>query len=131
MKPTFLCLSMLTIASFVGCSNSTDEGEYIERASPAVTQTVASQSLSSIAFTVRATWGSSCGSFSRSEITKTGSIYSIKILGKEPKETTCLAVMTSFEAPVIIRIPSTGTYTFKFWQSDNTSKDTTMVIRST
>jgi len=115
--------------AFTGCSRSTDEGDYIERVTPVENQTVTSKTSTSISFNTVVGWGNGCGKFSRSDVIKADSVYLIKILGREPKDAVCTAVLISFNAPVTINLPSTGTYTFKFWRSDSTSTDTTITIQ--
>ncbi|MDE3057399.1 MAG: hypothetical protein KGJ59_05535 [Bacteroidota bacterium] len=115
-------------ALLLACSNATDQGGYTDWASPVVAQTVTAKTLSSVSFLAHAAWGNSCGRFSRAVVAKNGSVYSIKILGKQPKDAVCLAVVIAFEAPVTIGIFSPGTYTFKFWQSDSTTLDTPLTV---
>lgn len=113
---------------FLSCSLLNDQDEIVERPSAVVSQSVTTKSSSSVSFLTRASWGNSCGSFSRAEVNRVDTVVYIKIYGKEPKGATCLTVMITFEAPVTVSIPSTRTYTFKFWQSDSSSKDTTFAV---
>ncbi len=129
MRSLLLYSNIVATAILFGCSNSTDEGDYIEWATPVVSQEVKSKTSSLVSFTARASWGSSCGGFSRAVVAKTDSVYSIKVFGRQPKNAVCLAVMISFEAPVTINIPSPGTYSFKFWRSDSTTIDTTFIVQ--
>ena len=129
MKNIPVYSSLLTALLIINCSKPADDGDYIEWPSETTHQRITAKTSSSISFIAQAAWGNSCGSFSRSLIIKTDSTYVIKIFGKQPKSAICLAVMSSFDAPVTINIPSSGTYTFKFWQSDSTSIDTTLTIQ--
>lgn len=129
-------LVMLMTACMTGCSHAIDAPDslgpgpgYIEAASPALSQTIVKKGGSSVSFSVRASWGSSCGSFSRALVSLDGNVYTIKILGKQPKEAVCLTVMSSFTAPVTIELPSPGLYRYRFWQSDSTAIDTTFVTK--
>ena len=128
MKTIFMFFSLLVFTFFLSCSKSTDEGE-IDWVSPVVNQTVTTKTSSSVAFITKASWGNSCGRFSRSVVTKSDSIYSIKIFGKQPNNSVCATVMITFDAPVAVNITSSGSYTFKFWKSDSTSIDTTLIFQ--
>ena len=125
----FIVVLFVVFTVFTGCSKSTDGDDYIERVTPVENQTVTAKTSTSISFNTLVGWGNGCGQFSRSVVVKTDSVYLIKILGKEPKDAVCTAVLISFNAPVTINLPSTGTYIFKFWRSDSTSRDTTITIQ--
>ncbi len=122
---------ILVIGSLVfvfSCSLLTDTGEFDEHLTNVLSQSVTSKSASSVSFLTRGGWGNSCGTFSRAEVNRADSVVFVKVYGKQPKDATCLTVMTSFLAPVTINLPSRSTYTFKFWSSDSTSIDTTFAI---
>jgi len=139
MKRVFVFAVLISTAAAAlaaGCSRDGDDGgtapgddQYTERVSPVESIRMASKGASRVTFTAYASWGSSCGSYSRAEVGTTDSAFTIKIYGKEPKNAVCLAVMTTFEAPVTVFLPSPGAYTFKFWRSDSTSLDTTFTIK--
>ena len=129
MKTIIFYLSVSILIALGSCSSSSDQGDYFERATPVLTQTVTAKTSTIVSFLARATWGSSCGSFSRSEVARTDSVYFIKVFGRQPKDAVCLTVVISFEAPITVNIPSPGTYSFKFWKSDSTSKDTTFTVQ--
>ena len=127
MKPAFQNVVLLTALFVSSCDQGAQPEEFIELASGVVSQSVTAKTASSISFRALAGWGSSCGTFSRAEVTMADSIVFIKVFGKQPKKAFCAAVNTLFEAPVTITIPSPRTYTFKFWAGDS-SKDTTVAV---
>lgn len=127
-----ILLGFIFVVTFVlGCAQSNetnDNNDMEEHLSSVVRQSVTAKTTSSVSFLTRASWGSSCGSFSRSEVVITDTIVLIKVYGKQPKDAVCLAVMITFEAPVTVNIPLARTYTFKLWQSDSSSIDTTFSV---
>jgi hypothetical protein len=134
MKTSFIVPIAATMMVLGSCSHTSDANvnngsDYIERASSVISQTITAKGSSAVTFNVSGSWGSSCGTFSRAEIGRSGSEYTIKIFGKQPKSAVCLAVMSSFNAPLTIDLPSPGTYRFKFWQSDTANIDTTFTIK--
>lgn len=137
MNAVRICLFAAVAAALTlgACSNAT-EGEgggsaagYTERASPVITQQVVKKGGASVSFRLLAAWGNSCGTFSRAQIAIEGDIISVKVIGREPTDAVCEAVMSSFTAPVTVDLPKHGKYRFLFWQSDTSAIDTTFVIK--
>lgn len=122
-------LLVLGSCSLVTSSQDKADSEYMEAPSPVLSQNVATKGGASVTFMLKASWGSSCGSFSRAEVGRSGSEYTIKIYGRQLKSAVCLTVMSSYDVPLTIDLPSPGAYRFKFWQSDTSNIDTMFVIK--
>jgi hypothetical protein len=134
MKTAHFVLIAALITALSACSHATDNGEsgsgnYVEHASPVLYQTVVKKGGASVSFLLGASWGNSCGSFSRAEVTFDNSDVSVKVIGRQPKGAVCLDVMSSFTAPVTVALPKPGAYRFLFWQSDTSAIDTMFVIK--
>lgn len=122
----FLLLG-LNISSFLSCDNLVENETTKRKASTLIVEKVSTNS-NSISLTAIAEWGSSCGSFSHLVVSQNNKDISITVYGKEPIDAVCLAVMSSFAAPVEIIVDSPGKYNFHFWQTDSTSLDTTITL---
>jgi hypothetical protein len=128
-------ITIVITALFHNCStadaviNGGDTVDYVERASPVEYVTITSKGGSQVTFMTHALWGNSCGVYSRPIVSSTGSEYSIMIMGKQRNDAVCLTVMTLFDAPVTVFLPSPGAYRFKFWRSDTTAIDTTFTVK--
>ena len=102
--------------------------DFIERPSPVVSQSVTSRTPTSVIFKATAVWGNSCGRFSSATVFQIDSTYYIRVFGQEPRDAVCLTVMTTFDGMIAMSGIIPRRYTFKFWQSDTTSLDTTIVF---
>ena len=126
-------LALLTILlafsiTIFECNSSTNNGEMLTLPSPVVSVTVSQKSTTQISFLAKASWHNGCGRFAYFDSTRTGFTYSIKVFGTQPKNAVCTQAFIQFDAPVAIKIPVSGSYTFRFWRSDTTSLDTTLVL---
>ena len=129
------CAAFIVMTLFAGCVSAdrnltgNDGVEYVEHASPVEYIAITSKGGSQVTFMTHASWGNSCGSFSRAVISNSDSGYSIQIVGRQRKDAVCLAVMSVFTAPVTVFLPSPGAYRFKFWRSDAAYLDTTFTVK--
>ncbi len=112
-----------------GCSPTDLGDEYLTLRSPVASAAVTSQSASEVSFLAKASWHNGCGRFARAEVTQNGFSILITVFGRQPKDANCTQAFIEFDAPVTFKVPSAGTYTFKFWRTDSTSYDITCTIR--
>ena len=115
--------SILFSLVFLSCQND----EIISK-SPVVSVSILSTTNSKVWFSTKASWHNGCGSFSHFTSTKTDTIFNITVFGKEPKDAICTAAFIEFDAPVDIPVEESGRFTFRFWQSDSTTVDTTITF---
>lgn len=111
-----------------GCSLLGSEKELIIEPVYAEEATVESQGNLQVTFTVHSRWSNSCGRFSRFDIQRTDSIYSVKMFGQQPKGATCLTVITPIKGTETVQVLEAGTYTFQFWRGKDTPLDTTLTV---
>jgi hypothetical protein len=89
---------------------------------------VTSHSATQVDFIARAGWPNGCGQFARAEAQRTDSTVFITVYGIAERHALCTESPIEFDAPVTVQIPFPGAYTFKFWQWDTLSYDTTFTI---
>lgn len=133
MNSSFAVMIAAALIILGSCSHATDangnDNGTIEKASSVISQSIAVKGGSSVTFTLRASWPNSCGQFSHADVGQAGSLYSIKIFGKQPADAVCAQVLSSFTTSLTIELPAPGAYRFRFWQSDTTNIDTTFVVK--
>lgn len=81
-----------------------------------------------IEFTATNNCGSMCWKQTYFESNTSRNDVFIKTFFVADGSTICPQVCVEVKTPVQITLPSTGSYTFHFWQSDSTSLDTTIVF---
>jgi len=130
MKRYISILSILSLIFFLlnSCSTTNDSEELIIRSSSVSEIINIDNSFQNISFLVKAWWSNSCGRLHHADIVKSGESYKIKVYGFQKKEEYCATVITKFEAKVNINVQNPGQYTFQFWESDNSTVDTTITI---
>ena len=110
----------------MGCNILDDK--YIVNLSPVNSIEISNKTTNSISFIAHATWYNGCGLVDHSEVVKNGSIYSIKVYGKQKNDATCTQALITIDAVVDIKNISAGAYSFSFWKTDTTSIDTTIIF---
>jgi len=133
MKIKYLQYSIIVISFifvFLSCQNLSDEKneEIITQKAPVLSFAVSSKSNNAISFKTKASWYNGCGRFSHFTSTKTDSTFYITVFGTQSKNAICTQAFIEFDAPVTVSISGRGNYTFKFWQTDSTSIDTTIIF---
>jgi len=124
----FILLILLSSALFTSCQNSTDENKIVNGKSPVLSISSLTKTTNKVSFVAKASWHNGCGSFSHFTSTKADSTFYITVYGKQPLNATCTMAFIEYNAPVEIVINGLGKYSFKFWQSDTTSVDTTLTF---
>ena len=125
---SLLAPSLFALTALLSCSTGTESEEMIVQASPVFRVEVTQKSSNKITFLAKAGWPNGCGRFSHFESSQVGADYQIKVFGKQPREALCTQAGIQFDAPVDLTIGQPGTYTFRFWQSDFATLDTTIVF---
>ena len=130
MRKFYLCLIKIFLIFFLinSCSTTTDPADLIIRASSVAEISNVDLSSQNVTFHVKAWWSNSCGRLHHADIVKSDQSYDIKLFGFQKKEDICLTVISKYDAEVSINVQSPGKYTFKFWESDIATVDTTITI---
>jgi hypothetical protein len=81
-----------------------------------------------IVFTVVCTTPEPCWKFVRFDNSTLGQSITTTVFAQRTTNDPCLQVLSSIEVPVTIVVPSNGTYSFRFWQYDGKTLDTTLTI---
>lgn len=81
-----------------------------------------------ITFTLVCTIPEPCWRFVRFENLASGQTITTTVLAQRTTNDGCLQVLSSIETPVTISVPSSGAYTFRFWQYGGKTLDTTLTI---
>jgi len=127
-----ISIVIFTLLLIAGCDTASDTplpSDYTEEQSSVLQQSVISKTNTSVTFKVVAGKPSSCGDYSRSEISITDSVVFVKVFHRYPKDVGCLAVLSSYEAEIIVsNLPIRNRYIFKFWDTNTTTKDTVVVF---
>jgi hypothetical protein len=125
LNSAFLVLILLILG---GCV--TDMGEQLRDPEP-----VSADSISSIAihartasFIISCSVGDPCWRFVRSDYSISGRTIAVTIYARRINAI-CPAVVVSIKAPATIVVPSSGSYTFRFWRGGGQTLDTTLTFR--
>ena len=87
-----------------------------------------SQKDRSVWIRVRGSWPNGCGTFSRMKSSQDGRSYRIKMYGEQPRGAFCTTNFVPVFGEWETTVPEAGTYTFRFWQTDSTTLDTTLTF---
>ncbi len=111
-KASFLTLISLT---FGGCI--TDMGEQLPDPEPVSADSIGGITLHgrTVSFIISCTVGDPCWRFVRSDYSISGQSVAVSIFARRINAT-CPAVVVSINAPATIVVPSSGSYTFRFWR---------------
>lgn len=125
MKMTIVYVIAVFLVTGCDTVDETLPSQNIEEQSSVLTHSVISKTATSVTFKIVAGKPSSCGDYSRSEVSIVDSVVSVKIFHHYPKGVGCLAVLSSYDAEITIpNLPNRNNYTFKFWVADKSTKDT-------
>ncbi len=69
-----------------------------------------------------------CWEFSSYDNSISGSNITVTVFGQRTTNDFCLQVLTSMNVTSSITVPVKGEYTFKFWQHNGATLDTTIII---
>lgn len=130
MRKRILLLSVISV-SFVFLSGCvTDSEKKLPDPQQVGVWSIKSISVSgrTISATVVGMATESCWGFVRADHTISGSTITVSIFARRLTNDPCATVMTPIEAPLSITVPTSGTYTLKFWRQQNQSLDTTITI---
>ena len=123
-------LAFSILLSAMSCSLFEDNGtEVIEAPASVESVLVESVSATNIGFLAICTVPTPCWTFSRYQEVRRLSDISIKVYRKTTRDIVCPQVVWSIRVPLKVEVPSYGTYSFHFWQSDTTAFDTTITIQ--
>jgi hypothetical protein len=126
MKATVAIL--FTTLFFSGCL--TDSGESLPEPTPISVNLIKSAAVSglSVSFVVNCFLPQPCWTIVRTDQGVVGADVKFTVIGRRTTNGPCLDVQVSVDTETKIRVPSTGTYTFHFWQYGGTTIDTTLAI---
>ena len=123
MKKNFALLLTVLISA---CS--VFEDDEIRRPFPVDSISVNSISNLTVNFTAIIFCGSYCWKETYFEKSISGSDVFIKTFAVLDGSSVCPQVCVEYQTPIIISLPSSGSYTLHFWKSDTSSIDTTIVF---
>lgn len=114
---------LLSSLFFVSCE---EEREIIRRIA-SVDKIIGIEKTGNILFpVVWASWPNGCGRPSGNTIRQDGNTFYITMYGQQYSDEVCTQAFIRFTASAAIGGMSAGTYTFRFFQTDSTSLDTTI-----
>jgi hypothetical protein len=114
---------------FTGCTTSTDNNNLLSgpiSANRIKSVTALDQEVN---FIINCTIPEPCWKYLRTDQEISGFNINMKIIGQRITNDPCLEVLSSLDAKPTIIVPQTGIYTFHFWNTNETSIDTTVVIQ--
>lgn len=81
-----------------------------------------------VRFEVTGRWRNTCGEVSRFEADRDGSVYRVRMYGEQPEGAICGQAVTPISGTWETEVPKAGTYTFRFWQTEDATLDTTLTF---
>ncbi len=122
----FLTLISLTLG---GCI--TDTGEQLPEPWPVSVDSIKGLTIRrQVAyFVVCCTIPEPCWVFVRSDYSISGRSIAVTIYARRRNNDPCIQVLSSLDAPATIVVPSSGTYTFRFWRYGGQTLDTTLTFQ--
>jgi hypothetical protein len=82
----------------------------------------------SLSFVVNCELPNPCWAFVRTEVTTSGNEVFFKVFARSTSSA-CIDVLSSLDAPASVTLQSSGTYTFRFWQYNDKTLDSTLVVQ--
>jgi hypothetical protein len=82
----------------------------------------------SISFVIRCETPTPCWTYVKTEQASSDNEIRFKVLGRSSGDP-CVQVLSSLDAPATTILPSAGTYSFRFWQYNDKSIDTTITVQ--
>jgi len=126
VRMTLIILS--TFLSFIGCLTDSSEKLLEPKAVSATIIKGAIFEGRTITFSVVCEIPEPCWRFAGFSTSTSGQSITTVIFAQRMTNDPCLQVLSSIEAPVTSVVPSSGVYTFRFWQYNGETLDTTLTI---
>ena len=125
-KAVFLISIPLSIG---GCI--TDTGGQLPDARPASADSISSVAIQgrTVSFVVSCAVPTLCFEFVRSDYSISGQSIPVTVYVRSRNNYPCPEVISSLEAPATIVVPSSGSYTFRFWRYEGQTLDTTLTFQ--
>lgn len=123
--PLFILLSGLL---FLSCQEPEDNPKMITAKSPVTSIVDVTRTGGIVTAWVWASWPNGCGRYSHYEIFSADSVRVITVYGQQPEGAVCTQGIIRYLTGISIPSLPSGSYTFRFWQSDTTTVDTTFTL---
>jgi len=119
---------LVTAIAFAGCL--TDSGQKAPDLWPVPALMFKNASVSGRSITIVVVFGvtSSGWVYSHTEQSRVGNTFSLRGFAT-PAQDASLPAMSVIEATVNVSVGTAGSYSFRFWQSDTTTLDTTFTVQ--
>ena len=122
------CTLLFALTFLGGCSIFGEDTEV--RSVPVQQFEVVAQSDLTAEFVVTGQWRNTCGTFSHVKSERDDTTYSITMYGQQPEGALCGDAIISISGDWTVRVPSAGTYTFRFQRAESAPLDTTLVFEA-
>ncbi len=126
IRSLFLSVFLGTLLLLWGCSLGGGDTEVSVVSVDSIE--VISHAERSTRIAVTGNWRNTCGEVSRFESRRDGDDYLIRMYGEQPKGAVCGHAITPITGEWDVEPPEAGTYTFRFWQNEDASLDTTLTF---
>jgi len=126
LNSAFLVLILLILG---GCI--TDMGEQLPNVGPTSVDSIKSISMEgrTVSFIVSCPVPTLCYVFARSDYSISGQSVAVTVYVRSRDDYPCPQVIWSMEAPATVVVPSSGSYTFRFWRYGGQTLDTTLTFQ--
>lgn len=125
MKPLLILLSSFL---FLSCQDPEESPRMITAKSPVTSIVDVTRTGSIVTAWVWASWPNGCGRYSHYEIFSADSVRVITVYGQQPEGAVCTQGFIKYLTGISVPNLPPGSYTFRFWQRDSTTVDTTINI---
>lgn len=123
--PLFILLSGLL---FLSCQDPEESPKVITAKSPVTSIVDVTRTGTIVTAWVWASWPNGCGRYSHYEIFSADSVRFITVYGQQPEGAVCTQGFIRYLTGISIPNLPAGSYTFRFWQSDSTTVDTSFTF---
>lgn len=112
-----------------GCPTDAGEQTPAPQAVPAISIKSISGSAGGVSFTVECSVPNPCWCYVRTDQTISGNTLLLKVFAGPLNNEPCIQVVSTVDASGSVALPAKGTYTVRFWKSDEATIDTTIAVQ--
>ena len=122
-----LLVLLLAAVGFCGCALF-DDDDYLVRRLGAEDIDITELTDHGVIFTFHGQTPDPCHEHYFNDIVRNDSEILVSVYARREKRLICACVVTDIAWPIDVAVPWSGTYLFRFWQSDSTTVDTTLTV---
>lgn len=113
----------------MACEKHAEKGRYVYMTAPVDSIRVTAAESNALSLICYVTVPDPCWELTGADVKQASRDFSVKVRARREKSKICIAIPARLEIPVRLRVQQAGDYELRFWRSDTSRLDTTLMIQ--